>query len=70
MEPLKFNYRPDVAVKAIDTMVEQKANDPECVPEQRKIFEDMQTLVHLGMSCLSKEPSKTDPANPGNNLKS
>lgn len=70
MEPLKFNYRPDVAVKAIDTMVEQNANDPECVPEQRKIFEDMQTLVHLGASMLCEEPLKTDPANPGNNLKS
>lgn len=70
MEPIKFNYRPDVAVKAIDTMVEQNANDPECEPKQRKIFEDMQTLVHLGFSTLSKEPLKTGPAIPGNNQKS
>lgn len=70
MESIKFNYRPDVAVKAIDTMVEQNANDPECKPEQRKIFEDMRTLVHLGLSILSEEPLKTGPANPGNNKKS
>lgn len=70
MEPIKFNFRPDIAVKAIDTMVEQNADNPEVTPEQRKIFEDMQTLVHLGLLTLSKKPLKTGPAIPGNNQKS
>lgn len=70
MKPIEFNYRPDVAVKAIDTLVEQNANNPECKPEQRKIFEDIRTLVHLGLSRLKDEPLKTGPAKPGKNQKS
>lgn len=67
---IKFNYRPDVAVKAIDTMVEQNAKNPETRPEQRKIFEDIRTLVHQGMKTLASEPLKNRPGDSGKQKKS
>lgn len=70
MKILTFNFRPDVAEKAIDTIVEQIQKDSEAPEEHRKLYEDIKTLVHFGASTLQKEPLKTVPAEPGNNKKS
>lgn len=61
-QPIVFNYRPDVAIKLIDAIVEANAKDDNCTEQQRKAYEDLQKLVHLGAQCLT-----IGPAAPGNN---
>ena len=69
MEPIKFNYPPDVAAKFVDKMTEHAKNDPNASEQQRAVFEDIQTMVHFAKSHLM--PLKaTAPAEPGNNHKS
>lgn len=52
MNPIKFNYRPDIAASYVDAMVERVNNDPEAKPEQRAIFDDIKTMVHFAMEHL------------------
>lgn len=56
MKPVTFNYNPKVALQAIDAMVEKNQADKESTEQQKKVFEDIKTLAHLGAQCLSKEP--------------
>ena len=60
-QPIVFNYRPDVALKLIDVIVETNAKDDGCTESQRKAYEDLQKLAHLGAQCLT-----SGPADPGN----
>lgn len=69
MEPIKFNYPPDVAVKCVDDMTEHTKNDPEASEQQRAVFEDIQTLVHFAKSQLLPIQAPA-PTESGNNLKS
>lgn len=57
MNPINFNYPPNIAVSFIDDMVERANNDPNAKPVQRAIFEDIKTLVHLAMQHLMPEPA-------------
>lgn len=69
MEPIKFNYPPDVAAKFVDEMTEHAKNDPNASEQQRAVFEDMQTMVHFAKLQLLPLQA-TAPAEPVNNHKS
>ena len=69
MEPIKFNYPPDVAAKFVDEMTEHAKNDPNASEQQRAVFEDIQTMVHFAKSQLMPLQA-TAPAEPGTNHKS
>lgn len=69
MEPIKFNFPPDVAVKCVDDMTDEAKNDPNASEQQRAVFEDIQTLVHFAKSQLLPIQAPA-PAEPGNNHKS
>lgn len=47
MEPIKFNYPPDVAAKFVDEMTEYAKNDPKASEKERAVFED----IHNGAFC-------------------
>lgn len=69
MEPIKFNYPPDVAVKFVDEMTEHAKNDPNANEQERAVFEDIQTMVHFAKSQLIPLQA-TAQAEPVNNHKS
>lgn len=69
MEPIKFNYPPDVAVTFVNQMVESAKSDPEASEKQRAVFEDIQTLVNLARKQLVATQAPA-PAEPANNIKS
>jgi hypothetical protein len=69
MEPIKFNYPPDVAAKFVDEMTESAKNDPKASEKERAVFEDIQTMVHFAKSQLIPLEA-TSPAEPVNNHKS
>ena len=69
MEPIKFNYPPDVAVKYIENIVEKAKTDPQISDQQRAVFEDIQTLVHLAQTILMPVQAPA-PGGTGKNIKS
>lgn len=69
MEPIKFNYPPDVAVTFVNQMVESAKSDPEASEKQRAVFEDIQTLVNLARKQLVATQAPA-PAESANNIKS
>lgn len=69
MEPIKFNFPPDVAVTFVNQMVESAKSDPDASEKQRAVFEDIQTLVNLARKQLVATQAPA-PAEPGNNHKS
>lgn len=69
MEPIKFNYPPDVAAKFVDEMTEYAKNDPKASEKERAVFEDIQTMVHFAKSQLLPLQAPA-PAEPGTNHKS
>lgn len=52
-----FNYKPELAVKAIKHMANECAKDPATTQMQRKVFEDIVTLVELGVKSLAPQPT-------------
>lgn len=69
MEPIKFNFPPDVAVTFVNQMVESAKSDPDASEKERAVFEDIQTLVNLARKQLVATQAPA-PAEPGNNHKS
>lgn len=61
MEPIRFNFPPEIAVKCLDDMVEHSKTDPNASEEQRAVFDDMRTLAHFALAQLTpvKAPETT-----------
>lgn len=69
MEPIKFNFPPNVAVTFVKRMFEQAKSDPDVSEKERAVFEDIQTLVNLARKQLVATQAPA-PEEPGNKNKS
>ena len=69
MEPIRFNFKPDVAAQYVDKLVEQVNADEKAEPQLRAVVEDVRTLVKFAISHLTPVKA-TAPAESGKNHKS
>lgn len=57
MEPILLNYPPQVAEQAVDGMMQQAEQDPNCDENKKAIFKDVQILVKFAISQLLPLPA-------------
>lgn len=60
MKTIEFNFDPKYAVQAMNQLLENVKSDTKSDGTERRLYEDMKTLVDLGYSILHKNPSNPE----------